>query len=81
MLYMLKALYIFLGESCKKCNCSGNINPDDPASCNSITGECMRCLNNTYGAACNLCAPGYHGDAIVLKDCRSKRITKNSWKI
>ncbi|KAL0280200.1 UNVERIFIED_CONTAM: hypothetical protein PYX00_001570 [Menopon gallinae] len=59
------------GDTCKKCNCSGNINPDDPASCNSITGECMRCLNNTYGAACNLCAPGYHGDAVYLKDCRS----------
>lgn len=31
----------------------------------------MRCLNNTYGQACNLCAPGFYGDAIKLKDCQS----------
>lgn len=31
----------------------------------------MKCLNNTHGRACNLCAPGYYGDAVKLKDCRS----------
>ncbi|XP_063239907.1 laminin subunit alpha [Bacillus rossius redtenbacheri] len=59
------------GEHCRPCECSGNINPDDPGSCDSVTGECLRCLNNTSGAACNLCAPGFFGDAVELKDCRS----------
>ncbi|KAK6627792.1 hypothetical protein RUM44_010271 [Polyplax serrata] len=59
------------GESCSKCNCSGNINEDDPSSCDSVTGECLRCLNNTFGAACNLCAPGYYGDAVINKNCKS----------
>ncbi|KAJ9580421.1 hypothetical protein L9F63_024397, partial [Diploptera punctata] len=59
------------GEYCHPCECSGNINPEDPGSCDSVTGECLRCLNNTYGMACNLCAPGYYGDAIHLKDCQS----------
>lgn len=61
----------FLGDFCKPCNCSGNINVDDPSSCDSVSGDCLRCLNNTFGAACNLCAPGYYGDAVVLKNCQS----------
>lgn len=59
------------GEFCKLCECSGNIDPSIPGSCDSVSGECIRCLNNTFGAACNLCAPGYYGDAIRLKDCQN----------
>ena len=71
---VLKGLGILCtaGDYCRPCECSGNINPDDPGSCDSVTGECLRCLNNTFGMACNLCAPGYFGDAIHLKDCQSK---------
>ncbi|KAL0902126.1 hypothetical protein ABMA27_000070 [Loxostege sticticalis] len=57
------------GDYCKPCNCSGNINTDDPSSCDSITGDCLKCVNNTAGAACNLCAPGFYGDAIFSKNC------------
>jgi laminin alpha 3/5 len=63
---------LIAGDYCRPCECSGNINPDDPGSCDSVTGECLRCLNNTFGMACNLCAPGYFGDAVHLKDCQSK---------
>lgn len=59
------------GDYCKPCECSGNINPLEPGSCDTITGECLRCLNNTSGTACNLCAPGFYGDAIKLKNCQS----------
>ena len=59
------------GEVCKKCDCSGNINPDEFGACDSRSGECLKCLNNTFGTACNLCAPGYYGDAILLKDCKN----------
>ncbi|VVC86157.1 unnamed protein product [Leptidea sinapis] len=58
-----------IGDYCKPCNCSGNINFDDPSSCDSITGDCLKCVNNTAGAACNLCAPGFFGDAIFSKNC------------
>ncbi|KAJ8738019.1 hypothetical protein PYW08_000614 [Mythimna loreyi] len=58
-----------VGDYCKPCNCSGNINPNDPGSCDSITGDCLKCVNNTAGAACNLCAPGFYGDAIFSKNC------------
>jgi len=26
-------------------------------------------MNNTGGAACNLCAPGFYGDALITKQC------------
>ncbi|CAM6031387.1 unnamed protein product, partial [Sphagnum compactum] len=57
------------GEFCKSCQCSGNIDPNDKESCDTVSGECLKCLNNTSGPACNLCAPGYFGDAVDLKDC------------
>jgi laminin alpha 3/5 len=59
------------GEVCKPCDCSGNIDPSMPGSCDSVTGECIHCLNNTFGTACNLCAPGFYGDAIIAKDCKT----------
>lgn len=68
----MKFCAIIPGESCQTCTCSGNINPDDPASCDSVSGECLRCLNNTFGEACNLCAPGFYGDAVERKDCQCK---------
>ncbi|XP_066588247.1 laminin subunit alpha [Prorops nasuta] len=59
------------GDYCKPCECSGNIDTNQVGSCDSITGECLQCLNNTYGKACNLCKPGFFGDAIDRKDCQS----------
>ncbi|XP_033329969.2 laminin subunit alpha [Megalopta genalis] len=58
-------------DFCKPCECSGNIDTNQVGACDSTTGECLQCLNNTYGEACNLCKPGFYGDAISRKDCRS----------
>ncbi|XP_035223568.1 laminin subunit alpha-like, partial [Stegodyphus dumicola] len=58
------------GSTCQPCQCHGNIDPSKPGSCDSVTGDCILCLNNTYGAACELCAPGFYGDAIAKKDCK-----------
>lgn len=59
------------GESCRPCECSGNINANETGSCDSVNGDCKNCLHNTFGEACALCAPGYYGDAVVLKDCQT----------
>ncbi|KAI1304937.1 Laminin subunit alpha [Halotydeus destructor] len=59
-----------LGSNCSKCQCNGNIDPTRLGACDSVTGECLECLNNTTGRACELCAPWYHGDAITAKDCK-----------
>ncbi|KAF1388783.1 hypothetical protein PFLUV_G00066240 [Perca fluviatilis] len=49
---------------CAPCDCSGNADPQDPGQlCHPDTGHCLRCINNTAGPQCQLCAPGFIGDA------------------
>ncbi|XP_054980794.1 laminin subunit alpha-1 [Sorex araneus] len=59
------------GESCVLCNCSGNVDPSEAGHCDSVTGECLRCLGNTEGAHCERCAEGFYGDAVTAKNCRA----------
>lgn len=62
------------GAVCKECPCNNNIDPDDPNSCNSTTGECLHCLHNTIGLHCQHCKPGYHGNALT-QDCKGDNKT------
>ncbi|CAJ1068733.1 LOW QUALITY PROTEIN: multiple epidermal growth factor-like domains protein 9 [Xyrichtys novacula] len=49
---------------CIPCDCSGNADPQSPDQlCHPDTGHCLRCINNTAGPRCQLCAPGFVGDA------------------
>ena len=54
---------------CSDCRCSGNIDPSNPDSCDTVSGECSLCIGNTAGAQCELCASRYFGDAVVAKNC------------
>lgn len=58
-----------IGSTCQLCGCSGNIDFSDPTSCESTTGECLKCLHNTTGRSCEVCAAGYYGDAVQTKNC------------
>ncbi|XP_071337887.1 multiple epidermal growth factor-like domains protein 9 [Trachinotus anak] len=50
--------------ACVPCDCSGNADPQGPTQvCHPDTGHCLRCINNTTGPQCQLCAPGFTGDA------------------
>lgn len=60
------------GDYCKPCECSGNIDTNNPSSCDTVTGECLQCLNNTAGEVCQFCKPGFFGDAVRLKNCQGK---------
>lgn len=51
------------GGSCVACVCNNNIDPDVPGSCDSSTGQCLKCLYNTEGFSCEHCVAGYYGDA------------------
>ena len=54
---------------CTDCSCNGNIDNTVPGSCNPITGQCIICINNSTGPECELCLPGYFGNA-TIQDCQ-----------
>ncbi|KAJ7994051.1 hypothetical protein DPEC_G00261930 [Dallia pectoralis] len=56
---------------CVSCDCSGNADPMGPAQlCNPHTGHCLSCSFNTTGPQCQVCAPGFTGDAHA-RNCTS----------
>ncbi|XP_006879090.1 PREDICTED: laminin subunit alpha-4-like isoform X2 [Elephantulus edwardii] len=61
---------LLIGSTCKKCDCSGNSDPNLIfEDCDEVTGQCRNCLRNTTGFHCERCAPGYYGDARIAKNC------------
>ncbi|XP_055980995.1 laminin subunit alpha-4 isoform X1 [Sorex fumeus] len=61
---------LLVGSTCKKCDCSGNSDPNLIfEDCDEITGQCRNCLPHTTGFKCEHCAPGYYGDARIAKNC------------
>uniref|UniRef100_A0A8B9M1E1 Laminin, alpha 5 n=1 Tax=Astyanax mexicanus TaxID=7994 RepID=A0A8B9M1E1_ASTMX len=64
-----------IGSTCQPCNCNDNSDPNMLFSdCHPITGECQSCMFDTAGPHCELCAPGYYGDAITAKNCTSNEM-------
>ncbi|XP_068437392.1 laminin subunit alpha-1 isoform X2 [Clinocottus analis] len=60
-----------VGGACVRCQCSGNAAVEEAELCDAVTGECLRCLGNSAGRHCEVCRPGYYGDAVHAKDCRA----------
>nr|XP_009294934.1 laminin subunit alpha-5 isoform X1 [Danio rerio] len=61
---------VVIGSTCQPCNCNGNSDPNMLFSdCHPLTGECQSCMHNTAGPHCEICAPGFYGDAITAKNC------------
>ncbi|XP_076840048.1 laminin subunit beta-1 [Brachyhypopomus gauderio] len=57
------------GGECRPCDCNGNVDANDPESCDPRTGQCLKCLYNTDGPSCSECKEGYYGNALA-RDCR-----------
>ncbi|KAF7654077.1 hypothetical protein LDENG_00074820, partial [Lucifuga dentata] len=60
-----------VGGSCVRCKCSGNADIREAGHCDAVTGACLLCLNNTAGRHCEVCQPGYYGDAVQAKNCQA----------
>ncbi|CAJ1084378.1 laminin subunit alpha-5 isoform X1 [Xyrichtys novacula] len=59
-----------LGSRCQLCQCNGNTDPNMLfTDCHPLTGECLSCMHDTAGPHCDICAPGYYGDAVHAKNC------------
>ncbi|ENN81832.1 hypothetical protein YQE_01771, partial [Dendroctonus ponderosae] len=61
-----------ISSLCQPCECNQNIDANAIGNCNTTTGECLRCIHNTGGPTCDICLPGYFGNALVLPkgDCK-----------
>ncbi|KAK3546887.1 hypothetical protein QTP86_003815 [Hemibagrus guttatus] len=59
-----------IGSTCQPCKCNDNLDPNMLFNdCHTVTGECHGCMYNTAGPHCEICAPGFYGDAITAKNC------------
>uniref|UniRef100_A0A3Q1EC02 Laminin, gamma 2 n=1 Tax=Acanthochromis polyacanthus TaxID=80966 RepID=A0A3Q1EC02_9TELE len=45
---------------CRPCSCNGHIDVSEAGSCHRITGECLKCVNNTRGQNCEFCETGFY---------------------
>uniref|UniRef100_A0A8C2YQQ2 Laminin subunit gamma-3 n=1 Tax=Chinchilla lanigera TaxID=34839 RepID=A0A8C2YQQ2_CHILA len=54
-------------QPCRRCQCSGNVDPNAVGNCDPLSGRCLRCLHSTTGERCELCRKGFYGSALALR--------------
>ncbi|XP_050314835.1 laminin subunit beta-1 isoform X2 [Anthonomus grandis grandis] len=67
------------GGSCQPCDCSGNIDLSQPGNCDPHTGKCLKCLDNTAGDHCEVCADNFYreDEDSVCKPCQCDMLGTN----
>ncbi|XP_049604267.1 laminin subunit gamma-2 [Syngnathus scovelli] len=54
---------------CQPCQCNGHIDVGVAGSCDRISGECLKCVNNTTGPRCGVCLPNFYR-RLLTEACR-----------
>ncbi|KHJ40537.1 laminin EGF-like protein [Trichuris suis] len=57
------------GNKCQRCFCNDNNDLSVENACDSRSGRCLFCMNNTDGFYCDECSPWFYGDAKDGKNC------------
>uniref|UniRef100_A0A8C9SXP0 Laminin subunit alpha-5 n=1 Tax=Scleropages formosus TaxID=113540 RepID=A0A8C9SXP0_SCLFO len=66
-----------IGSTCQPCQCHDNTDPNMLFSdCHPLTGVCQGCMHNTTGPYCEVCAPGFYGDAITAKNLKEELVSR-----
>ena len=52
---------------CRKCNCNGNVDANALGNCDRVSGECLRCVDDTAGFNCERCISGFFGNATAVR--------------
>lgn len=47
-------------QPCRSCQCDGHLDPNAVGNCDRLTGECLKCMNNTTGFYCENCVDGFY---------------------
>lgn len=47
-------------QPCRRCQCNGHLDPNAVGNCDRLTGECLKCMNNTTGFYCENCVDGFY---------------------
>ena len=57
-------------RACRKCDCNGNVDPNAIGNCDRVSGECLRCVDDTAGFRCERCKSGFFGNATAVRKPR-----------
>ncbi|XP_075762037.1 laminin subunit gamma-3 isoform X1 [Pelodiscus sinensis] len=55
---------------CSLCQCNGNVDPNAVGNCDPVSGQCLRCLDDTTGEHCERCREGFYGSALARSPAR-----------
>lgn len=66
-------------QPCRRCQCSGNVDPNAVGNCDPLSGHCLRCLFNTTGARCERCQEGFYGSALASRPADKCACEFPSW--